>query len=162
MRPFAFFAPLAAVTVVAGAALAQSPEVTVTLGSDLMEKADEIGERDLTQQADQLARTVERALAREQALAGATVSLVLVDIRPNRPTMAQMAAQPGLDGIHSKSIGGATIEGEVTLADGTRYPVSYRWYSSSLAEVHGFTTWQDAGHAFDRFARRLATGRLAG
>ncbi len=162
MRPFAFFAPLAAVTAVAGAALAQSPEVTVTLGSDLMEKADEIGERDLTQQADQLARTVERALAREQALEGATVSLVLVDIRPNRPTQAQMAAQPGLDGIRSKSIGGATIEGEVTLADGTRYPVSYRWYSSSLAEVRGFTTWQDASHAFDRFARRLATGRLAG
>ncbi len=162
MRPFAFFAPLAAVTAVAGAALAQSPEVTVTLGIDLMEKADEIGERDLTQQADQLARTVERALAREQALEGATVSLVLVDIRPNRPTQAQMAAQPGLDGIRSKSIGGATIEGEVTLADGTRYPVSYRWYSSSLAEVRGFTTWQDASHAFDRFARRLATGRLAG
>ena len=162
MRRFAFFAPLAAVTVVAGAALAQSPEVTVTLGSDLMEKADVIGERDLTQQADQLARTVERALAREQALDGATVSLVLVDIRPNRPTQAQMAAQPGLDGIRSKSIGGATIEGEVTLADGTRYPVRYRWYSSSLAEVRGFTTWQDASHAFDRFARRLATGRLAG
>ena len=102
------------------------------------------------------------ALAREQALTGATISLVLVDIRPNRPTFAQLAAQPGLDGMRSKSIGGATIEGEVILADGTRYPVRYDWYSSSLAEVRGFTTWQDASHAFDRFARRLATGRLAG
>ncbi|MBU2168794.1 MAG: hypothetical protein KKF88_13280 [Alphaproteobacteria bacterium] len=162
MRRFAFFAPLAAVTLVAGAAAAQSPDVSVVLGPDLIEKAEELGERDLLQQADQLAVTVERALAREQALPGATISLVLVDIRPNRPTFAQLAAQPGLDGMRSKSIGGATIEGEVTLADGTRYPVRYDWYSSNLAEVRGFTTWQDASHAFDRFARRLATGRLAG
>ena len=162
MRRFAFFAPLAAVTLVAGVAAAQSPAVSVVLGSDLIDKADELGERDLLQQADYLAVTVERALAREHTLQGATIALVLVDIRPNRPTFAQLAAQPGLDAMRSKSIGGAAIEGEVTLPDGTRYPVRYDWYSSSLAEVRGFTTWQDAGHAFDRFARRLATGRLAG
>ena len=162
MRRFAFFAPLAAVTLVAGVASAQSPAVSVVLGSDLIDKADELGERDLLQQADYLAVTVERALAREHTLQGATIALVLVDIRPNRPTFAQLAAQPGLDAMRSKSIGGAAIEGEVTLPDGTRYPVRYDWYSSSLAEVRGFTTWQDAGHAFDRFARRLATGRLAG
>jgi hypothetical protein len=162
MRRFAFFAPLATITLIAGVAAAQSPEVSVVLGPDLMAKADDLGERDLIQQADQLAVTVERALAREHTLQGATVALVLVDIRPNRPTFAQLAAQPGLDAMRSKSIGGAAIEGEVTLADGTRYPVRYDWYSSSLAEVRGFTTWQDAGHAFDRFARQLATGRLAG
>ena len=162
MRRFAFFAPLAAVTLVAGVAAAQSPAVSVVLGPDLIDKADELGERDLLQQADYLAVTVERALAREHTLQGATIALVLVDIRPNRPTFAQLAAQPGLDAMRSKSIGGAAIEGEVTLPDGTRYPVRYDWYSSSLAEVRGFTTWQDAGHAFDRFARRLASGRLAG
>ncbi len=160
MRRFAFFAPLAAVTLVAGAVAAQSAEVSVVLGPELVKKADELGERDLLEQANQLGETVRRALAREQALPGATISLVLVDIRPNRPTFAQLAAQPGLDGMRSRSIGGATIEGEVTLADGTRYPVRFDWYSSSLAEVRGFTTWQDASHAFDRFARRLATGRL--
>lgn len=162
MRPFAFFAPLAAVTAVAGVALAQTPEVTVTLGPELVRKTQDLGERELAQQADQLVRTVERALEREQALSGATVSLTLVDIRPNRPTIAQIAAEPGLDAMRSRSIGGASIEGEVVLADGTRYPVRYSWYSNSIAEVRGFSTWHDADHAFDRFARRLATGRLAG
>ncbi len=90
MRRFAFFAPLAAMTLVAGAAAAQSADVSVVLGPDLIEKADELGERDLLQQADQLAVTVERALAREQALPGATISLVLVDSRRNRPALAQL------------------------------------------------------------------------
>jgi len=68
-------------------------------------------------------RFVTRSLARRYALDAATVNLVLTDLKPNRPTFQQMADTPGLDGINSVSIGGATIEGEIITADGRHIPV---------------------------------------
>ena len=164
MHPLAFLIPLAAASTVTLQAQAQQPAqapvVSVTLGVELRDQAENLGLRELEDQAERLARVVERALIGQADFQGATVELVLVDIRPNRPTFAQVAASPGLDGMRSISTGGATIEGVVTLADGRRLPVRHYWYSSSLADVRGFGTWQDAYHAYDRFARRLASGRL--
>jgi len=160
MRKLAFLAPLGAVlAVAAGPAMADPASINVTIGPDLQEKAGELGERDVRQQADRLAEVVRRALAREGRLDGARIDLVLTDLRPNRPTFEQMAQKPGLDGHRSLSIGGAAIEGSVTTADGEVLPVRYDWYSNSLAEVRGYTTWQDADRAYQRLASRLADGR---
>ena len=159
MRKLAFLAPLGAVLAVAGAAAADPASVTVTLGPDLQDKAEALGRRDVDQQADRLAEVVRRALNRDRGLDCARVELVLTDLRPNRPTFEQMAHQPGLDGHRSVSIGGATIEGSITTADGRVHPVRYDWFSNSLAEVRGFTTWQDADRAYRRLASRLADGR---
>jgi len=143
----------------AGPALADPASINVTIGPDLQQKADELGERDVREQADRLAEVVRRALAREGRLDGARIDLVLTDLRPNRPTFEQMAHQPGLDFHRSLSIGGAAIEGSITTADGQVLPVRYDWYSNTIAEVRGHTTWQDADRAYQRLAGRLVDGR---
>jgi hypothetical protein len=160
MRRLAFLAPLGAVlAVAAGPALADPASVSVTLGPDLQEKAEELGVRDVREQADRLAEVVRRTLARNDGFDGARVDLVLTDLKPNRPTFEQMAHRPGLDGHRSISIGGAAIEGRITTADGRVLPVRYDWYSHNLAEVRGYTTWQDADRAYQRLATRLVDGR---
>lgn len=160
MRKLAFLAPLGAiVAVAAGPAVADPASITVTIGPDLQQRAAELGERDVRDQADRLAEVVRRTLARDGGLDGARIDLVLTDLRPNRPTFEQMARQPGLDGLRSLSIGGAAIEGSVTTADGEVLPVRYDWYSNTLADVRGHTTWQDADRAYQRLASRLADGR---
>ena len=160
MRKLAFLAPLGAVlAVAAGPALADPASVSVTLGPDLQEKVDELGERDVRRQADRLAEVVRRALADSGDLDGARIDLVLTDLKPNRPTFEQMADRPGLDPHRSVSIGGAAIEGQITTADGQVLPVKYDWFSNSIAEVRGYSTWQDADRAYERLASRLADGR---
>lgn len=158
MRRLAFIAPLALAAVLAAPAMAQ--QVTVTVGGDLTEQVELLGERDVNQQIARLQTVVERRLARDGALEGAQINLVLTDLKPNRPTMQQAADKPGLSIMDSLSIGGATIEGEVITADGERLPVRYSRFSNSLADVYGYTTWQDADRAYDRLAGNLASGRL--
>ena len=160
MRKLAALAPLAAVLAFSAApAMAVPALVSVSLGPDLQEKAEELGSREVQEQADRLAELVGRALARDGELDGARIELVLTDVRPNRPTFQQMTDRPGLDGHRSLSIGGATIEGQITTADGRTLPVQYDWYSSSLADVRGASTWADADRAYRRLAVNIADGR---
>jgi len=161
MRKIAFFAPLAAAMAVAAAspALAQAPTVNVTVGGELQQDAAKIGARDVNDQATRLARVVQTELERRGALDGARIDLVLTELKPNRPTMQQMVDRPGLDGIRSISIGGATVEGQITLADGQVQPVRYDWYSNNLQDVRGYATWQDAETAYQRLATNLVRGR---
>ena len=160
MRSFAFLAPLALAAALAAPAFAQTPQVTVTVGGDLTEEVETLGQRDVDRQLERLQTVVERRLARDGALEGAQVNLVLTDLKPNRPTAQQAVDRPGLSIMDSISIGGATVEGEIITADGQRLPVRYSNYSSSIAEVHGYTTWQDAERTYDRLAGNLVSGRL--
>jgi hypothetical protein len=159
MRKLVFLAPLAAALAVSGAALAQPSAITVSLGPDLERKAGELGEREVQQQLDRLTEVVREALANDADLRGATIDLVVTELKPNRPTMEQLNQRPGLDGIRSVSIGGAAIDGRITLADGSVQPVHYEWFTTNLADVRGFSTWQDADRAYRRLARNLADGR---
>ena len=159
MRRFAFLAPLTAAMALAGAVAAQPSAVVVTVSPDFAKTAAELGEREVQQQADDLARTVERVLNAQQALDGARIELVITDLKPNRPTIQQATDKPGLDMMRSISIGGAAIEGTITTASGEVQPVKYERYSNNLADVRGYSTWQDAGTAFNRLARNLAEGR---
>jgi len=160
MRKLSLFAPLAAVLAFSAAPVMAEPAlISVSLGPDLQEKAEELGPREVQEQADRLAELVGRALARDGDLDGARIELVLTDLRPNRPTFQQLADRPGLDGFRSQSIGGAAIEGQITTADGRTLPVRYDWFSSSLADVQGFETWSDANRAYRRLAVNLADGR---
>lgn len=160
MRRFAFLAPLTLGLALAGAVQAQSADVRVSLGPDLRRDVDDLGRRDIDQQVARLQRAVERALARSDDFNGTRIELVLTELKPNRPTFEQLSDQPGLSLLDSISIGGAAIEGEVIGPDGSRRRVAYDRFSSSLAEVHGYSTWQDAERAYDAFARGLAAGRL--
>lgn len=159
MRKIVFLASLVAATAVAG--LAQAQTVNVEIGGELRREALDLGERDVRRQADRLAEVVHAALVREGGFEGATINLVLLDVRPNRPTFQQLADSPGLDGNRSVSTGGAEITGEVVLADGTVKPLPrWDWYSHSISEVMGFSTWQDAERAYSRYATALSSGRL--
>ncbi|QBX36986.1 hypothetical protein E4M02_03855 [Brevundimonas sp. S30B] len=159
MRTLAFAAPLAALLAVTSVARAQPDSVTVTWGPKLQEQAERLGEREVAQQSERLREAVQRALASHGPLDGARIELVLSELKPNRPTIKQMSRTPGLDGFRSRSIGGATIEGQATLADGSVQPIRYAWYSHNLAEVRGYSTWTDADRAFSRLASNLAAGR---
>lgn len=160
MRPLAFFAPAAAVIALATAAQAQAPNVTVTLGPKLQEQVEDLGPREVRDQADRLAERVREALARRNDLNGTAVNLVLTDLKPNRPTLQQLTDRPSLNRIRSVSIGGAAVKGEIVTADGRSLPFEYDRFNSSLADVYGFSTWWEADRVFDRVARKIAEGDL--
>ncbi len=159
MRKLAFIAPLAVLLAAAGGAHAQPDSIDVAWGPKLQKEAERLGQREVAQQSERLRQAVERALASDSALDGARIELVLSELKPNRPTIEQMSRTPGLDGFRSRSIGGATIEGQATLADGSVQPIRYEWYSHNLSDVRGHSTWTDAERAFSRLASNLAAGR---
>ena len=159
MRRIAFLAPLAAALALSGGAAAQPSAVIVTVSPDFAKTAAELGERDVQQQVSDLTRTVERVLTQRHALDGARLELVITDLKPNRPTMQQLSDKPGLDSMRSLSIGGAAVEGTVTTASGEVQPVKFNYYTPTLADARGSTTWSDAQRAYDRLARNLAEGR---
>lgn len=159
MRRFAFIAPLAAVMAVAATAQAE-PRISVTLGPRVQADAERLGEREVARQADRLAEVVGRALARSDRYENAEVRLTLTDLKPNRPTFEQVSRTPGLSAIDSLSIGGAEVEIEIVQANGDRATGEVEYFSHSLAEVRGFTTWQDADRAYARVASRLERGRI--
>jgi hypothetical protein len=150
-------AALVSVAVLASAGAAHAQEVSVAIGPQLQEQAEDLGQRELDFLARDLQSSVESRLAR----AGMTerVELTIVDARPNRPTFAQLGHRPGLS-RQSFGIGGAKIEGAVVHADGTLTPLSYQWYENDIRWAEHSTTWADAESAFDKFANRLASGRL--
>ncbi|GAA0619709.1 hypothetical protein GCM10009422_14110 [Brevundimonas kwangchunensis] len=159
MRKLAFFAPFAATIAFAGIAAAEPATVNVTIGHELQRDAENLGAREVQEQVDRLTWVLQSRLADSAELEGARIDLVLTDLKPNRPTMEQLVKRPGLDPLRSRSIGGAAVEGTVVLADGSTRPVRYDWFSPSLADVQGSTTWTDADRAYERLARNLANGR---
>ncbi|MGI4817457.1 MAG: hypothetical protein ACRYFE_02960 [Janthinobacterium lividum] len=162
MRIFAHTALIAgaATLVMAGSAWAQPEAVSVTIAPEFASDAQKLGQREVDQQVSDIIRTVERTLTRQDALDGAKIDLVIKDLKPNRPTIQQLSDRPGLDAMRSLSIGGASFEGTVTLADGTVQPVKYSYYSPTIRDAVGATTWHDASRAYDRLANNLANGRF--
>ncbi|WP_291535770.1 hypothetical protein [Brevundimonas sp.] len=158
MRKLAFFAPLAATLAAAAIAQAQAPAVNVVIGPDLQREVEKLGDREVNDQVASLQAEVGKALA--QRYPGATANLVLVDLKPNRPTIEQVRRTPGLDPIRSVSIGGAAIKGEIVLADGETRPVDYAYFSPDLRDVWGYSVWRDADRAFERFGAQIERGRF--
>jgi len=139
------------------AAAAQVTDVSVRIGPELAEKADELGQRELDRLAAELEADVERAVAQHGGRPG-RLELVLTDARPSRPTFEQMARKPGLS-MESVYNGGAAIEGVEVGEDGSRRPVKFSWYENDIRFAQGRATWTDAQKAFDMFARQYAGGR---
>ena len=161
MRAFAKITLLAtALSLAAGsAAFAQPQAINVSIAPKFASDAEKLGERDVNDQISDLTRQLNRTLTRENALEGAVLDLVITDLKPNRPTMQQLTDRPGLDAIRSLSIGGASIEGTVTFADGTKQDVKYNYYTPTLHDAVGSAVWTDANRAYTRFANNLANGR---
>jgi hypothetical protein len=157
MRARLPIAAAAASLALVGAAVADTPNVSVAVGPELQSKADRIGARDIEELREDLAKSVSRALARSGAQ---RADLVLEMATPNRPTFEQTRRRPGLS-MWSFGVGGASVTGTVTLADGTTTPISYRWYETDIGRLGGLTsTWFDAERAFSLLSYRIARGKL--
>jgi len=145
----------------AAAPLAPVSEVTVAIGPKLQDKANVYGQRELDLLTERLLREVQDELDRSGATGpgGASLRLTIADAVPNHPTFKQLGDRPGLS-IESFGIGGATIDGSITYADGRTEPLRYRWYETDIRQAYGGSTWSDAEYAFDAFARRLVRGDL--
>lgn len=128
-------------------------EVKVSIGPDLAKKADTIGTREFDLLSTDLQRSVERKLRPRPG--GGTLSLVIEDATPNRPTMQQLSKTPGLS-MSSFGIGGARISGVYVDPTGNHTPIDYSWYETDIRQARHGGTWNDAELAFDKLAARLA------
>lgn len=148
----------AALLATATTAFAAPASVDVSLSPEMQKKFDKTyGPREAVLLTADLKASVEKALAKSGAYDGARIALTLTDVKPNRPTFKQLGDKPGLS-MESFGLGGAAIEGQITAADGSVTPVSYRWYETDLRQAYGNWVWTDAEWTFDRFARKLARG----
>jgi len=155
---------LALGAVIAGPAFAapQVATVRVSIGPDLAKKTQIMDAREFDYLTRELKRSVEKRLDRSGALdpEGGELDLVIEDARPNRPTLREMSAKPGLS-FQSFGVGGARVSGEYRAATGARTPVAYGWYETDIRWAQYGSTWSDADEAFDRLAARLAKDKFA-
>ena len=137
----------------AAPALAADPVsiAPIQFGSELTEKAEEYGQRELDYLAEEMRSDLERELAGLLGENGMRLDVTILDASPNRPTMEQMAARS----LHhsSISIGGASLEARLLDASGAELETfSYSWRSHNIQDVVGYSRWTDARRAMDRFA----------
>lgn len=147
----------ATAAILAIAPIASAAEINIGYSTEFQEKlSEDYGMRE----GDKLSEDVRKDLEHAFNKAGvdpATVSVTIVDAKPNRPTMQQMSNQPGLDGIRSKSIGGMTLKGVAVDASGQVIgDVEYDWYETNIENVIASSVWSDANRASRNFAKRLA------
>ncbi|MDI1364765.1 MAG: hypothetical protein PSX79_07855 [bacterium] len=135
--------------------------VRVTIGSELAKKTEILDAREFEYLTGELKRSVEKTLQRSGTLRpdGGALDLVIEDARPNRPTLREMSAKPGLS-YSSFGVGGARIGGEYRAKSGVRTPVHYSWYETDIRWADTSSTWSDAGRAFDKLADRLDKDQL--
>lgn len=141
-------------------AAAPGPQVTVRLSPALRENAEKTyGLTEVEAQAERLRTLVTEDLEQMGVMAGGKVDLVLVDLKPSRPTRQEMLSRPGLS-FRSAALGGARIEGQMTTFDGRVTPLSFTWFASDLGDSRRQSVWGDAQWAFERFSHRLSRGQL--
>lgn len=156
-------AALTALSFGASAALAADPVMIapIQIGAELANKADDLGEREFDRLRQILRGDLERELAGHLGEDGSTLHVTILDATPNRPTLEQLSATPGLS-MQSISIGGASIEAELVSAAGEKLEnYSYAWHSYNIVDAVGAGTWTDARRAFNRFARDVGEGVAA-
>ncbi|MFN7055613.1 hypothetical protein [Hyphomonas sp.] len=144
-----------ALILMAAAPFAAATEIAVSYSPEFTEKL----EKDYgLREGEVLSSRVERDLTRQLQRRGVDVSRIevtILDARPSRPTFKQAGDQPGLDMFRSVSTGGMKLKAVAFDASGAPIgDLEYRWFENDITNA-GLTTWQDAGRASDRFARRF-------
>lgn len=139
------------------APMALATEISVNYSPDFQEKlTEDYGVREGERLTSDVRSDLEHAF-NKAGVDPASVSVTIVDARPNRPTMQQASDKPGLDMIRSKSIGGMSLIGTAFDAQGNVIgEVEYDWYESDIRNVIAAGVWSDAKRASRGFARRLA------
>ncbi len=139
------------------AAPAFAVTVETKMSPEFQEKLEnDIGVREARVLSDALSGKITRIFD-ERGVQADKVVVTIQDARPNRPTMEQVSAKPGLDSMRSISLGGAKLSGVAYDAAGNEIGrFDYRWYENDLSNLVAATTWSDARSTFDKFARRFA------
>jgi hypothetical protein len=101
---------------------------------------------------------VSRETGRVRFARALTVTVIVQDVAPTRPTRKELQDDPALDAVNSKFQGGAELTGYVRDADQRVVArVSYRRFAPTLElGSASFEPWADARLAIDEFAVRLA------
>jgi len=113
-------------------------------------------------EAATLRKAIRAAVAREKECSalptGVGINVTVEDLAPSRLTREQLAANPSLDVVHSKSLGGAELKGEVLDAQQhVLTTVSYRYFAPTITVGSvARDPWADARLAIDGFAGKLA------
>jgi hypothetical protein len=144
---------------------AATPSGPVTLGNitasdELLAEDDVVGPRDIERLSNRIRRDFERELSAAghwaDSGAGAVLNVVILDATPNRPTSAQIRANPSLS-IRSFGIGGAELEATLVSASGeTVAHYRYEWSSPHIGNSARAGVWTDAERAIGFFADRVA------
>jgi hypothetical protein len=87
------------------------------------------------------------------------VEFEIVEARPTHPTQREMRANPGIDFLASRSLGGARLGGALRDADGRELRhLDCSYYAPSLWEIsQAASAWADAQLSFERCADELVT-----
>ncbi len=148
---------------IAGADTARHVAVEVTFGTPLQSRLDGTygsAEADVLRAA--AVREVTAALERRAGTRVRTIDLsiavVIAAAEPSHPTRRQLADNPSLDALRSKSLGGAELTGTVRAADGRVVgTVSHRHFASNLETASpAGDAWADAEVAIRQFATLVA------
>jgi hypothetical protein len=113
-------------------------------------------------EAATLRKAIRTAVAREKECGAVPtvvgVNVTVEDLAPTRLTRKQLADNPSLDVLRSKSLGGAALKGE--LLDAQQHvltTVSYRYFAPTITVGSpSLDPWADARLAIDGFAGKLA------
>jgi hypothetical protein len=113
-------------------------------------------------EAATLRTAIREAVGREKECsevpAAIGVNVTVEDLAPTRPTRKELSDNPSLDVVHSKSLGGAALKGEVLDArQHVLTTVSYRYFAPNITIGSvSRDPWADARLAIDGFAQKLA------
>jgi hypothetical protein len=134
-------------------------ELTVTgveFATAVTAKLRDYGEPEVATIRDAIVTAVTRAS--QQVPAGLSVTVTVLDLAPSRLTRKQLNDDPSLDLVHSKSLGGAELKGEVRNAgQQVLKTVNYRYFAPDISSGSpARDPWADARVAIEGFAARLA------
>ncbi|MCF6292555.1 MAG: DUF3313 domain-containing protein [Robiginitomaculum sp.] len=135
----------------------QITSVSVMPSEDVAAEIEVYDERDVTKMQAVLQEKMLSALQQGGLLAdtGLRLELIITELKPNRPTMAQYRSKPGLS-AESIALGGASVTGRLLDAEGNSVAdIQFKWEENWLGQAYGSTTWYDARRAFDKLARKL-------
>lgn len=148
---------LAALLSVAVSPAAVPVTVTVAFSAPAQAELERYGQDEAAPLRARIETAIARACDRKGTPAGLAVAVTVEDIAPTHPTRKQQAANPSLDPVRSRSLGGANLTGilhdsrghVLTTVRHQYYPPTLEWGSASLEP------WADAGLAIDQFAAHM-------
>jgi hypothetical protein len=148
---------LAALLSVAVLPAAVPVTVTVAFSAHAQAELERYGQDDAAALRGRIETAVAGACGGKGTPEGLAIAVTVEDIAPTHPTRGQRAANPSLDPVRSRSLGGADLTGVLHDSRGhvlatvrhQYYPPTLQWGSPSLEP------WADAGLAIEQFASQM-------